>query len=80
LTRLTSHPDDDQRLGSEKGEYYGSQDGGEQNFVDPIALVCLLEHIQGKGQSWKDTVDSLVSIPEPILKKSRGEGRGDIGV
>jgi hypothetical protein len=55
----TGDADDDQRLGSEKGEDDSAQDRGQKNLVHPEALIGLLKHIQRESQGRQDAAGQV---------------------
>ena len=46
----TCNSDNDKRLGSGDGKDDGSQDRGQQDFVDAVVGASVLEHVQRKSQ------------------------------
>lgn len=69
--QLTGDADDDQRLGGEEGKHHSSQDGGQEDLVNSIALMCLLEHIQRERKRGQNAVEP-VSIPIVIQTACEG--------
>ena len=63
LICLTSNTNDGQRLGGKECKHDRSQNGCEQNLIDPEAFPCLCEHVQGKGECGKDTGTAISLVP-----------------
>lgn len=64
--KLTSNPDNHQRLCCKEREHHRPQNGRQQDFIDAVALMSLLEHIQGEGQGRQDT--ALYSTSKSLIQ------------
>ena len=63
VDRLTGDANDDKRLSSKEREDNGTEDGREEDLVDPVALPGLLEHVQGERKCWEDANGAISSLP-----------------